>query len=117
MTYKRLIIGDASVGRYWQVVQSARPRDLGEVVFKPASCYDTLETALDFVSDELDYVVFSVVTSILTDECNASDVKASAINVIDGITKRIFSCAKKSKHCQVCCTIIFFFRGFFISVN
>ena len=100
MSYRRILIGDVNVARFWQSIQAARPQ-LKEVAFKHASCLDTLETALASVTDEHDYAVVSMVTSVLIDDGSASDVLGSCSNALEASLKRIISAAKKSKNCQV----------------
>ena len=100
MTLRRILIGDANIGRFWQALKGARPQ-LKDVQCRQASCLDTLETAHDQVSDEYDLAILSLVTSILLDECSSADVKGSAINAIDPVVRRVVGAAKKSSHCQV----------------
>ena len=100
MSYRRIIIGDVNVGRFWLAAQSARPQ-LREVPLRNTFCLDTLEASLDGVSDELDMVILSVMTSLITEEGSAADVSGSASNIIDQAIRRVVGCAKKSKRCEV----------------
>ena len=106
MSYRRILIGDVNVARFWQPMQAARPQ-LKEVAFKHASCLDTLETALDSVSDEHDYAVVSMVTSVLVEDGSAMDVRGSSVNALEASLKRIIAASKRSMHCQVWCFIFF----------
>ena len=56
---------------------------------------------MEKVSDELDFAIVSMVTSVLIDECSAMDVKASAVNALDPVLRRVVAAAKRSAHCQV----------------
>ena len=100
MTYRRLIIGDVNVGRFWQAAQSARPQ-LRDVQLRNTFCLDTLEASLDGVTDELDLVILSVLTSLIVDEGSAADVSGSTSNIIDQALRRVIGCARKSKRCEV----------------
>ena len=100
MSYRRIIIGDVNVGRFWQAAQSARPQ-LREVPLRNTFCLDTLEASLDGVSDELDMVILSVLTSMIVEEGSASDVSGSASNIIDQALRRVIGSAKKSRRCEV----------------
>ena len=100
MSYRRILVGDVNVGRFWQAIKGARPQ-LSEVPFLSVTCLDTLEAALEKISDELDFAIVSMVTSVLIDECSAMDVRASAANALDPVVRRIVAAAKKSAHCQV----------------
>ena len=101
MSYHRILIGDVNVGRFWQASQAARPQ-LRDVPFKSASCFDTLEVALDSVSDEHDMALISMMTSVAVEEGSAIDVIGSAKNVFDQVFRRISAAAKKSGRCEVC---------------
>ena len=109
MAYRRILVGDVNVGRFWQAMQGARPQ-LKDVPFRQAGCPDTLETALAHVSDEYDLAVVSMVTSVLIEECSAIDIKGSAVNCLEPIIKLIVAAAKRSAHCQVA---YFFALAFF----
>ena len=100
MTYKRLIIGDANVGRFWQNMQRLSP-PLQSVSFSSAVCSDTFETSLRGVSDELDYVVVSVATSLILEEASSIDVRGSARNVLESMVKLVARSALRAKNCQV----------------
>ena len=106
MGYKRLIIGDSNIDRFWQASQLARPQLVG-VALKPVSCYDTLEAAVGSITDEFDYVLVSTVTSFLLDELSPSDVSVSAFNIMEGLVKRLTAAARKSKRTEVCFNFLF----------
>ena len=100
MTYSRLIIGDASVARFWQASQTARPQLLG-VVLKPVSCLDTLSSALDTISNELDYAIVSVLTGILIEEGSSADVPGTTRSVLDAVVKRVCVAADRVPRIEV----------------
>ena len=100
MTYRRLIIGDSGVARFWQASQTARPQLLG-VVLKPVSCFDTLASALDSVCDEMDYAVISVLTGLLIEEGTSADVSGSCSSVLDAVVKRVCGAAGRSPRVEV----------------
>ena len=109
MAYRRLLIGDANVIRFWQASQLARPMMLG-VPLKSVSCMDTFESALADVTDELDYVLVSVLTSLLLEEATPTTLFDSCSNVVQAIVKRIGVSAKKSSRVEV---RLFFFAVLF----
>ena len=100
MAYRRLLIGDANVVRFWQAAQVSRPQ-LNGVSLKAVSCLDTLDSALEGVSNELDYVIVSVVTSFLIEESSQTDISVSSFNVLQNIVKRVMSSAKRAQRVQV----------------
>ena len=100
MTYNRLIVGDPSIVRVWQAAQLAKAQLVG-VVLKPSSCLDTLTSGLSDVSDELDFVIVSVLTHLLTEEASASDVRGTCGEIICDVAKIVFSAAKKSTRVEV----------------
>ena len=112
MPYQFVIVGDANVVRFWEAAQVARPQLVG-VGLKPASCFDTLSSALADVNDGLDFVVVSVLTSLLVDEASGTDVKGSSSNILSGAVKVVCAAAKKSGRVEVrlsifskCCNVI-----------
>ena len=102
MTYRLLITGDGNVVRFWQAAQLARPQLVG-VPLKPATCLDTLEASLVGVTDEYDYVLVSVLTSLLLDVASASNLANSCSNIIQTVAKRVATSAKKSARVEVSC--------------
>ena len=100
MTYRRLLVGDVAVARFWQAAQSARPQ-LREVHFRNAVCLETLESSLESVTDAYDLAIFSAMTSLIVEEGSAIDVPGSVRNILDQAFKRVIGCAKKSKRCEV----------------
>ena len=95
MAYKRIILGDANIVRFWQASQLARPQLMG-VTLKPVSCLDTLDAALGAVNDELDYALVSIVTSMLIDGVSVNDLEVSSHNIIEAAVKRLVATARKS---------------------
>ena len=106
MTYKRLIVGDANITRFWPECQAARPQLLSAVM-KPAKCMDTLSSALADVNDGIDYVIVSVLTSLLLDEASATDVTGTSFNILRDAIKLISATAKKSSKVEVSLYISF----------
>ena len=100
MSYRRLIIGDANVVRSWQAAQLARPQ-FASIPLKTVSCMDTLSSSLEDISNELDYVVVSVMTGLVIEEGSASDVRGSSFSIIDGVVKRVVNVAKRTSRVQV----------------
>ena len=98
--YRRLLIGDGNLTRFWQAAQAARPH-LKDVPIKSAACLFTLEAGLEMVSDEMDYVIVSVVTSVVIDDGNATDVAGSSRNALESVFKRVTASGRKAPHCQV----------------
>ena len=100
MVYTLLIIADDNVVRFWPACQLSRPQLVG-VELKSVLCFDTLQSALDEVTDRLDYVLVSMLTGFLIDEGSASDVKGSCMNVLDSVLRPVYTAAKKSSNVQV----------------
>ena len=101
MGYLRLIMGDSSIARFWQASQTARPKELVGVPFKSADCLDTLASGLSDVTDELDYVLVSVLTGMLVEEALASDAIGSSRGIISDVLKIVAGVAKKSSRVEV----------------
>ena len=99
MSYSRLIIGDANVARFWQASQLARPQLVG-VPLKTAACLDTLASSLSEVNDTFDYVIVSVLTTLVLDEASSTDIRASCQNIFDASIKHLMSAAKKSQRVE-----------------
>ena len=100
MSYQRLIVGDANVARFWQASQTARPQLLG-VLLKPVSCFDTLTSALDTITDELDYAIISVLTGLLIEEGSANDVLSTSSSVLESVVKRVCGRADRAQRVEV----------------
>ena len=98
MAYKRLILGDANIVRFWQTSTSTL---VAGVPMKAVSCLDTLESALGSVTDELDYVALSFLTSLVLEEGSSVDVKGSCSNIIEAAVKFVSAAAKKSSRVEV----------------
>ena len=107
MAYKRLILGDANIVRSWQAAQLARPKDLVGASLKSATCLDTLSASLESVSDEVDYVVVSVMTGLLLEDVSPSDLKGSSVNILEGVVRRVCSTAKRTSRVQVCAICLY----------
>ena len=99
--YRSLFLGDANIGRFWQAFQSSRPQ-LRNSQYKSVVCLDTLDTALEAVTDELDFVVLSVLTSLILDEGSGADIRGTVTNIVDAAKKRVVAAARKSSRCEVC---------------
>ena len=100
MGYRSLIVGDANVVRFWSASQIARPQLVG-VPMKAVSCLDTLDSAMKEVSDELDYVIVSVLTGFIIDEATQGDVRESCVNIISLALKPILAAAKRAGRAEV----------------
>ena len=100
MPYRSLIVGDVNVARVWQAAQLARPQLVG-VPLKVASCLDTLVSGLADVTDELDYVLVSVLNSMLLEEGSAADVSKSCSNIVSEVLTVVNAAAKKSSRVEV----------------
>ena len=92
------------MARFWQASQTARPQLLG-VTLKPVSCLDTLSSALDSISDELDYSIVSVLTSFLIEEVSSDDVLGGARAVLESVVKRVCNAAGQHPRVEVCLSI------------
>ena len=104
MAYKRLILGDANIVRFWQTSTSVL---VAGVPMKAVSCLDTLESSLGTVSDELDFVALSFLTSLIIEEGSPSDVKGSCANIVEAAVKLVSASARKSARVEVCfCSLL-----------
>ena len=101
MTYRVLLLGDANVARFWEAAQVARPQLVG-MTFKPVSCSDTFAASLQDVNDGFDYVLVSVLTSLLLEECLAAEIEGTSMNIIPDLVKQLCLAAKKSSKVEVC---------------
>ena len=111
MTYKRLIVGDAGIVRTWQAAQVSRPQLVG-VPLKSATCLDTLTSALSDVTDEYDFVIVSMLTSLLLEEGSAVDARRSCANIMADVFRIVVGAAKKSSRVEV----IVCFYGFLLAL-
>ena len=100
MSYQILIVGDANIVRFWEAAQLSRPQLVG-VTLKPVSCMDTLASSLSDVNDGLDFVLVSVLTSLLVEEASATDVKGSSYNIIKDAYKLVLAAAKRAGRVEV----------------
>ena len=106
MGYSQLIIGDANITRFWQANQLAKPQLVG-VPLRSVSCYDTLNSAFEDVTDGLDYVLLSVVTGFLIDEGSPLDVRRTSVNILSSVLAPLADAAKKSDKVEVCWPLLF----------
>ena len=100
MPYHLSVLGDANVARFWDAAQLAR-KDLAGVVFRPVTCLDSLASALMEINDGLDFVLVSVLSTLLVEEGSAVDVSGSSLNIVNDVIKRIGTAAKKSSKVEV----------------
>ena len=100
MPYQLIILGDANIARFWEDAQITRHQLVG-AVFKPVSCLDTLTSALSEVNDGFDFVIVSILTTMLLEEGSASDLSSSCHNVVRDVVKRLCLSAKKSAKVEV----------------
>ena len=111
MPYSLMVIGDANVARFWEAAQVARPQLVG-VSFRPVSCMDTISASLREVNDGLDYVLLSVLTSLLLEECSAANVAGTSKNIIGDLSRHLIQTAKRSSKVEVCIYLIKFVASF-----
>ena len=99
----RLLIGDNNLSRFWAAYLFARP-GLKSSTLVTATDLDTLDHALTQIEDR-EQVLLSVMTSILIEEANSSDVSVSATNVCNEALSRLVGVCPRSPDCQVwsCC--------------
>ena len=71
------------------------------VPFRSVSCVDTLASSLEDISNELDYVVVSVMTGLVIEEGSAADIRGSCVSILDGVVKRVNNVAKRATRVQV----------------
>ena len=101
MGYRTLLLGDSNIVRAWQAAQTSRPQLVG-MPLQAVSCMDTLASGLSSVTDELDYVIVAILSSMLTEEGSAGDVIGSCTNIISDAVRTIAAAAKKSGRVEVC---------------
>ena len=100
MGYRALLLGDVHVVLSWQAAQTSRPQLVG-MPMTAANCLDTLTSGLASVTDELDYVIVSVLSSMLNEEGSAADVRGSCSNIISDAIRVISAAAKRSSRVEV----------------
>ena len=95
----RLLIGDNNLSRFWAAYSFARP-GLKSSTLVTATDLDTLDHALTQIEDR-EQVLLSVLTSILIEEANSSDVSVSASNVCNEALARLVGVCPRNPGCQV----------------
>ena len=103
----RLLVGDNNLSRFWPAHQFSRP-SLKDSVLVTATDLDTLEHALTQVEDR-DQVIISMLTSVLLEEANSSEIGSSAYNVCSEVVSRVAGLCPRTPSCQVLLFKIFFF--------
>ena len=120
----RLLIGDNNLSRFWAAFQFARP-NMKSSSLLTATDLDTLDHALSKVDDH-EQVIISVLTAILMEEANSSDVPVSASNVCAEVVTRLRGICPRSPTCQVrfifafdriLCFVLGLIMGFFSSFS
>ena len=95
----RLVIGDNNLSRFWAAFSFGRP-GLKNSSLVTATDLDTFDHALAQVEDR-HQVIISVLTSILLEEANSSDVSSSASNVCNEAVSRLVGVCPRTPGCQV----------------
>ena len=95
----RLLVGDNNLSRFWPAHQFSRP-SLKDSVLVTATDLDTLEHALTQVEDR-DQVIVSMLTSVLLEEANSSEIGSSAYNVCSEVVSRVAGLCPRTPSCQV----------------
>ena len=106
----RLLIGDNNLSKFWPTYQFSRP-SLKLSTLVTATDLDALDSALTQV-EEKDQVIVSVLTSVLIDEVNQTEVGSSAFNVCEQAVSRLVGLCPTIPSCQVPFKV-FFFRDLF----
>ena len=107
MTYVRLLVGDSNIVRFWDAAQVSR-RDLAGVTLKSAICLDTLASSMSEVTDALDFVVVSLMSTLAIDEGSAVAVRSTCLSIFKDAVKTISDSAKKSSRVEVRVPLSFF---------
>ena len=95
----RLLIGDNNLTRFWPAFQFGRPGLAGATLITSTDL-DTFDNALTQIEDK-DQVIVSVLTSILIDELNQTEVGSSAFNVCEQAVSRLVGLCPTIPSCQV----------------
>ena len=96
----RLLIGDNNLSRFWNAYQFARP-GMKNSSLLTATDLDTFDHALSQIEDK-QMVIVSILTSILIEEANATELSVSASNVCNEALSRLVGVCPRSPDCQVC---------------
>ena len=95
----RLLIGDNNLSKFWPAYQFSKPA-LKSSVLVTATDLDALDGALAQVEDR-EQVIISVLSTILMDEVNQSEVSTSAFNVCEEVVGRLVGICPRSPSSQV----------------
>ena len=107
----RLLIGDNNLSRFWPAYQFSRP-SLKTSTLITSTDLDTLDHGLTQTEDR-ELVIVSVLTSLLLDEVNQSEVSCSAANVFEQVLTRLTGLCPRTPSCQVrFCFFVSFFVPF-----
>lgn len=96
----RLLIGDNNLSRFWAAFSFARP-GLKSSSLMTATDLDTFDHALSQVSEEREQVIVSILTSVLLEEANSSDLSVSATNVCGQVLERLVEVCPRNPKSQV----------------
>ena len=102
----RLLIGDNNLSKFWPAYQFGRPSLKGATLVT-ATDLDTLDSALAQVDDK-GQVIISVLTSILLDEVNTTEIVNSSLNVCSDVVSRLAGFCPQSPSCQVIMLSLFY---------
>ena len=109
----RLLIGDNNLSRFWPAYQFSRP-SLKTSTLITSTDLDTLDHGL-MQTEDRELVIVSVLTSLLLDEVNQSEVSCSAANVFDQVLTRLTGLCPRTPSCQVhFCFFSFLFSSFLL---
>ena len=97
----RLLIGDNNLTRFWPAFQFGRPGLAGATLITSTDL-DTFDTALTQIEDK-DQVIVSVLTSILLDEINTTEIDVSSLNICSEVVSRLVGFCPQMPSCQVRC--------------
>ena len=95
----RLLIGDHNLTRFWPSYQFGRATLKG-VTLVTSTDLDTLDNALVQVEAK-DQVIVSVLTSILLDEVNTTEISCSSTNICSEVITRMVGLCPQNPSCQV----------------
>ena len=97
----RLLIGDNNLSKFWPAYQFSRPT-LKLSTLITATDLDALDGALSQVEDK-NQVIVSVLTSILLDEINTTEIDVSSLNICSEVVSRLVGFCPQMPSCQVRC--------------
>ena len=95
----RLLIGDNNLSKFWASYQFSRPA-LKFSSLVTATDLDALDHALT-QSEEKEQVIVSVLTTIIMDEANQSEISESAFNICEQAVSRLVGYCPQIPTCQV----------------